>query len=156
MSSSLKNWLPELLVKHSKLEVLIAKNDMEVKANKVYVIPNTEYMSIRDGKLKLVKKGSETGLQMTIDTFFTSLALERGNKAIAVILSGTMNDGVLGIEAIHRAGGMVIIQDPATAKFEGMPLTAIDTGCADWILSPESMPMVIEDYVKKQLSKVSS
>jgi two-component system, chemotaxis family, CheB/CheR fusion protein len=154
MSPIVKSWLAELLVKHSKLEIIIAENDMEVKSNKVYVIPNTEYLSISKGRLKLKEKMNKPGLEKTIDTFFTSLAAERGDRAVGVILSGTMNDGVIGIEAIHEAGGMVIVQDPATAKFKGMPVTAITSGCADLILAPKGMPMAIERHVRQQLSKV--
>ncbi|MHB8206383.1 CheR family methyltransferase [Mucilaginibacter sp.] len=85
---------------------------------------------------------------MTIDYFFTSLALDRGSKAIGIILSGTGNDGSRGIEAIKHAGGIALIQDPDTANFKGMPEAAIATGCADSILSPEAMPQIIEDYVR--------
>ena len=153
MSSGFKSLMAELLVRHSKLEIFIAENDMEVKSNKVYVIPNTEYMTIRDGRLKLKEKKDKPGLERTIDTFFTSLAIERGDKAIGVILSGSLDDGKVGIEAIREAGGMVIVQDPTTAKFDGMPITAISTGCADWILPPKSMPSVIEKYVEQQLDQ---
>jgi len=152
MSSSFESWMAQLLKKHSQLEIFIAVNDMEVRMNKVYVIPNTEYMSIRDGKLALEEKGNDPGLHRTVDIFFTSLAAERGNKSIGVILSGSMNDGVKGIEAIHKAGGMVIAQDPETAKFKGMPTAAIASGFTDWILPPKEMPDVIEQYVKKELA----
>lgn len=92
---------------------------------------------------------------MTINTFFSSLAADKGNKAIGIILSGTGTDGGVGIETIKKAGGLVLVQDPITAKFDGMPSHAISTGFIDAILPTESMPRYIEDYVKKQLEKPS-
>src|SRR6185295_15615455 len=153
LSSDYKSRMAELLKHHSKLEICVAENNMSVKVNKVYLIPNTKFMSIKNGKLKLVEKAGKRSPYMTIDAFFTSLASERGDKAIGVILSGTGKDGAEGIKAIQKSGGMVIVQDPATAKFEGMPIEAINTGLVDKVLAPELMPAIIEEYVTKATLK---
>ncbi len=83
---------------------------------------------------------------MTIDYFFESLAKERGNKAIGVVLSGTGHDGSKGIEAIKNAGGIALVQEPESASFKETPATAIATGCVDIILTG-AMPKIIEEYV---------
>jgi len=114
------------------------------------------YMTIRDGRLRLTEKQGKEGPHMTINTFFTSLAEDMGDKAIGIILSGTGNDGSQGIAALHRAGGLVLVQDPATAKFDGMPSSAISTRFVDAVLTAESMPQMIEKYVNKQPWKPES
>ncbi|HZH37717.1 MAG TPA: CheR family methyltransferase, partial [Flavisolibacter sp.] len=91
-----------------------------------------------------------------IDTFFQSLAEDQGNKAIAVILSGTGTDGSKGIQAIQHTGGMVLVQDPISAKFDGMPNSAIASGFADYILAPELMPEEILNYIKERPVRLTS
>jgi two-component system CheB/CheR fusion protein len=148
LSSDFKSQMAQILAQHSKLKVIEAIENVDIEANTVYLIPSSKFMAVKNGRLLLSDKKDQPRPYMTIDYFFTSLAAERGNKAIGVILSGTGNDGSKGIEAIKKAGGIAIVQDPNTASFNGMPLAAIATGCADMILSPEAMPQVIEDYVK--------
>lgn len=142
-----KSMMAQILARHSKLEVLEVTDNMTVESNKVYLIPSSKFMVIKNGKLVLSDKKDKPQPHMTIDHFFTSLAIERGNKAIGIVLSGTGKDGSKGIEAIKNAGGIVIVQDPDTANYGEMPSAAIATGHADKILSPEAMPQVIEDYV---------
>ncbi|RWY55431.1 CheR family methyltransferase [Mucilaginibacter gilvus] len=148
LSADFKSQMVQVLAQHSKLQVVEAIENVEIKANTVYLIPSSKFMAVKKGRLILSDKKDQPRPHMTIDYFFTSLAQERGNKAIGIILSGTGDDGSKGIEAIKQAGGIVLIQDPATASFNGMPLAAIATDCADMILSPQAMPQVIEDYVK--------
>ena len=150
LSPDYKSKMAELLARHSKLEIYEAKNNMPVEENKVYLISNKDYMTIRKGKLHLTNKQEKESPHLTINTFFNSLAEERGEKAIGIILSGTGSDGSRGIEAIKKAGGMVMVQDPATAKFDAMPVHAISTGFADAVLAPEAMPEVIKNYVDKK------
>jgi two-component system CheB/CheR fusion protein len=84
---------------------------------------------------------------MPIDFFFRSLAEDHGEKAICIILSGTGSDGTLGLRAITGAGGMSMVQDPASAKYDGMPESAINTGLADYILPADKMPEQLIAYV---------
>ena len=147
LSPDFKSRMIELLSKHSKLKVILAENNMPVNCNQVYLIPNTKFMTIVDGKLRLTEKEKVPGPHLTINKFFTSLAADKGNKSIAIILSGLGTDGTEGIRAIKQAGGMIIARDPETAEFSSMPASAIATGLVDFILEPELMPGKIEDYV---------
>ena len=150
LSENYKSMMAGLLAKHSKLTICEAENNMLVEANKVYLIPSKDYMTINNGRLFLTEKQKSRTPHLTINTFFNSLALDIGNKAIAVVLSGTGADGTEGTEAIKRAGGMVIVSDPANAEYKEMPSNAIDTGIVDFVLLPEQMPSVIENYVNKK------
>lgn len=149
-----KSMMAQILARHSKLEVMEVNHNMKVESNKVYLIPSANFMTIKNGTLLLSDKKDKQKPYMTIDHFFTSLAEERGDKAIGVILSGTGNDGSKGIEAIKESGGIVIVQDPASANYNEMPMAAIATGCSDMVLSPEAMPKVIEDYVNDGVLKL--
>ncbi len=151
LSADFKSQMVHILAQHSKLTVIEAIENVDIKINTVYLIPSSKFMIVENGRLILSDKKNQPRPHMTIDCFFSSLAKERGNKAIGIILSGTGNDGCKGIEAIKHAGGMVLVQDPTTASFNGMPQAAIATDCADMILSPKAMPQVIEDYVKDGL-----
>jgi two-component system CheB/CheR fusion protein len=151
LSADYKSMMASLLNKHSKLNVEEAKNNMLVEMNKVYLIPSKNVMTIKDGRLLLTDKLK--GINLTINTFFTSLAEERGDKAIGVILSGTGSDGTEGMKAIKNAGGLLIASDPVSAEFDQMPKSAIATGLVDYVAPPEKMPKVIEHYVEKKLGK---
>jgi two-component system CheB/CheR fusion protein len=151
LSSDFKSQMAQILKPHAKLEVVEVIENTAVVPNKIYLIPSVNFMTIKNGVLMLSDKKSQARPHMTIDHFFKSLAEERGDKAIGIILSGTGHDGSKGIEAIKAAGGMVIVQDPATAGFDEMPISAIATGCEDAVLSPQAMPQVIEDYVNDGL-----
>jgi two-component system CheB/CheR fusion protein len=104
-------------------------------------------MTIEKGRLKLSEKDRTRKPHFTVNTFFNSFAKDQGKKAIGVILSGMGSDGTEGVRAIKRAGGMIIVRDPAKTKFPSMPSNAIATGLADFILEPEQMPQAIFDYV---------
>lgn len=150
LSADYKSMMASLLSNHSKLKVCEAQDNIEVEKNKVYVIPSTDYMTIKNGRLLLTEKQKTGTPHLTINTFFNSLALDVGNKAIGVILSGTGSDGTKGIEAIKNAGGMVIVSDPEKAEFNEMPSNAISTGLVDYVMEPEQMPTIIENYVNNK------
>ncbi len=147
LSSDFKSRMVELLSRHSKLEVLEAQNGGQVKLNKVYLIPNDKFMTIRNGHLYTTDKVVDQAPYLTINTFFLSLASDYGDKAIGIILSGLGTDGTEGVKAIKKVGGMVIARNPDTTAFRSMPASAIDTGLVDFVLEPELMPNAIEDYV---------
>ena len=150
LSPDYKSLLVELISKHTFMKVREAAHSVMVEKNCVYVIPNDKLLSIRDGLLQLTEKKIEKAPNTAIDFFLLSLAEDQGSKAIAVILSGTGTDGSKGIQAIQNAGGMVLVQDPISAKFDGMPNSAIASGYADYILSPELMPEEIFNYIKER------
>ena len=149
LSPDYKSLLVELVSKHTEMQVLEAGHNMELQKNCVYVIPNNKLLTIEGGKLQLSEKNFEKAPNTAIDTFFKSLAKDQGNKAIAVILSGTGTDGTRGSEALHNNGGLVLVQDPISAKFDGMPNSAIAAGYADYILTPELMPEEIFNYTNE-------
>jgi two-component system CheB/CheR fusion protein len=148
LSADFKSRMAELLARHSKLTVMEAENEMPVKCNLVYLIPNDKFMTIHNNKLYLTDKDKSHTPHLTINRFFNSLAVDYGKKAIAVILSGLGSDGTEGIKAIKKAGGMVIARNPETSAFGSMPSHAIGTGLVDFILEPELMPGAIKDYIK--------
>ncbi len=155
LSPDYKSLLVELVSKHTNMMVFEAEHGKKAERNCVYVIPNNKLLTIKDGYLQLGIKNFEKAPNTAIDTFLNSLAADRGTKAIAIILSGTGSDGSRGIEAIRNQGGMVLVQDPLTAKFDGMPNTAIATGYADYILAPELMPEEIFNYIKERPVRIA-
>lgn len=102
----------------------------------VYLIPPKKYMTVRDGHLVLSDYANGT-LNHPIDVFFTSLAEEKKEHSIVVVLSGAGSDGTNGVKAVKEHGGLVIAQAPESAKFDGMPRSVINTGLADFVLTPE-------------------
>ncbi|MEJ6981823.1 PAS domain S-box protein [Pedobacter sp. P351] len=147
LSPDYKSLLVELVSKHTHMKVYEAVNDMKVHKECIYIIPNKKLMTIKDGKLRLTEKIEKKAPNTAIDYFLNTLAGDQKEKAIAIILSGTGTDGTRGIEAIKQSGGMVIVQDPVTAKFDGMPNSAITSGNADFILPPEMMPEEIYNHI---------
>ena len=110
---------------------------MRVEPNHVYVIPRNTNMTIARGVLRLLPREETRGQHHPIDYFLRSLAEEKSNRAIGVILSGTASDGTLGLEAIKAEGGITFAQDEKTAKYDGMPRSAIAAGCVDFELPPD-------------------
>lgn len=148
LSSDYKSLLVELISKHTPMKVFEAEDKMLVLKQCIYVIPNNKLISLKNGKLRLVEKDIAKGPSTAVDTFLYSLAEEYKECAIAVILSGAGSDGTRGIKAVKKHGGAVMVQDPLTAKFDGMPNSAIHSGYADLILPPEMMPEEIFKIVR--------
>jgi two-component system CheB/CheR fusion protein len=132
--------LPELLAKATKIPVLEALDSMKILSNRVYVMPSNVDISITDGHFGLRPRVMDRNQHfLPIDIFMRSLAVVRKSQAIGVILSGTASDGTAGVEAIRAAGGVTFAQDLITAKFDGMPRSAIESGSIDFIMSPEEI-----------------
>ncbi len=128
--------LSEIFSKHTSMPVLQVKNPTIIKSNHIYAIPPNKYISIENGKLKLSERTKSDGLYLPIDYFFKSLAKEEKNKAIGVVLSGTASDGTEGLRVIKGEGGVTFAQDEHSAKYPGMPASAIDSGNVDIVLPP--------------------
>jgi two-component system CheB/CheR fusion protein len=135
LDPSHESHLTELLSRASKMPVAEVKDETRVEANHVYVIPPRCNLGISDGVLHTPARPG-TGRNMPIDSFFRGLAADRGSQALGVILSGTASDGTLGLRAIKAAGGITFAQEMRTAKFDGMPGSAIAAGVTDFILPP--------------------
>jgi two-component system CheB/CheR fusion protein len=112
---------------------------MQVEPNTIYVIPPNKSMAIMHGTLLLIDVTEPRGLRLPIDAFFRSLAEDQGRNAIAVVLSGTGTDGTLGLRAIKENGGIAIAQDAASAEYDGMPRSALQTGLLDYVLPPDKI-----------------
>jgi two-component system, chemotaxis family, CheB/CheR fusion protein len=139
--------LPELLSRQTAIPVLEATNGIKVKPDHIYVIPSGMSMSISNRTLNLIEQPIP-GLGHNIDIFFKSMAEDLREQAIGIILSGTGTDGVEGALAIKSRSGMVIVQEPDSAKYEGMPQAAIAAGVQDRVLPPETMALHILKHVQ--------
>ncbi|PSL28105.1 CheR family methyltransferase [Chitinophaga ginsengisoli] len=155
LSADFKSRMVELLAKHSKLVVKEAENEMIIKANEVYLIPNDKFMTVSGRKLCLTPKELSHAPYLTINRFLSSLAVDYGEKSIGVILSGLGTDGTEGAIAIKKAGGMVIARNPETSDYGSMPSSAIATGMVDFILEPPLIPGMIEQYVMNGLNTIA-
>lgn len=137
--------MAEILGKYTGMMVLQAENEMTVEQNTVYLIPPKKNMTLKNGRL-LLTDYPHGFINHPIDVFFTSLAEEKRDRALAIILSGTGSDGTNGIKAIKEHGGFVLVQEPKSAKFDGMPRSVISTGLADLVLPPKKLAEEILNF----------
>ncbi|MDB6112295.1 MAG: Signal Transduction Histidine Kinase with CheB and CheR [Pedosphaera sp.] len=135
--------LAELLARSTHLPLQEATPGLLPEPDHIYVMPPNVNMSIHDGRLRFQPRRSN-GPHMPVDFFFRSLAEDRENRAIGIVLSGTGGDGTFGLQAIKGAGGITFAQDEKTAKYFGMPGSAIAAGCVDLVLPPEAMVKELE------------
>jgi len=143
-----KGIMAELLQRTTKMQVFQVKDRMRVKANCVYVIPPNKDMSILHGVLHLFEPAAPRGLRLPIDFFLRSLAEDLKELSIGVILSGMGSDGTMGLRAIKEKAGVVLVQEPASAKFDSMPRSAIEAGLADLVAPAEQLPEKIIGYLR--------
>jgi two-component system, chemotaxis family, CheB/CheR fusion protein len=144
-----KGMLPELLQRITKMKVFQVKDRMTIKPNSVYVIPPNTSMSILKGVLHLFEPIESRGMRLPIDFFFRSLADDRHEQSIGVILSGMGSDGSIGLRAIKEKNGIVMVQDPAAAKFDSMPRHAIDSVLVDIVAPASELPARLMDFLKR-------
>ncbi|QCX01287.1 PAS domain S-box protein [Aggregatimonas sangjinii] len=147
LSPDYKSLMAELLARNTTLPIYEIKNGMPVEHGCIYLIPPKKNMTLIGNKLMLTNKPKGNDLNLPIDIFFRSLAQECKEKAICIILSGTGSDGTSGSRAIKEAGGMIMVQDPDQAKFDGMPLSAINTGLVDYTLPVEQLPAELIHFI---------
>jgi two-component system, chemotaxis family, CheB/CheR fusion protein len=143
-----KGMLPELLQRITKMKVFQVKDRMAVHPNCVYVIPPNKSMSILKGMLHLFEPKETRGLRLPIDIFLRSLADDRQERSIGLILSGMGSDGSLGLNAVKEKNGIVMVQDPATAKFDSMPRNAIESVLVDIVAPANELPAKLMAFVK--------
>ena len=141
--------MPELIRKHAgEMRVQQVGDGMRVSPDTVYLIPPNKDMAIMNGVLCLMEPTGQRGRRLPIDYFFRSLAVDRKDEAIGIILSGTGTDGTLGLKAVKGELGLTMAQDPQSAKYDGMPRSAISTGLVDYVAPPKEMPNYLVSYVK--------
>ncbi len=143
-----KGILPEILQRATGMKVFQVIDRMPVMPNCVYVIPPNWDMSILQGVLHLFEPKEPRGLRLPIDFFLRSLAEDRQERSIGVILSGMGSDGTMGLRAIKEKAGLALVQEPASAKFDSMPRSAIDAGLADLVARVEELPGKILGYLQ--------
>jgi two-component system, chemotaxis family, CheB/CheR fusion protein len=143
----------ELLSRTTRLRVYQASEGEVVAPNSVYVLPPNSDMSISDGILHLVRREAGRGQHMPVDTFFRSLAEDQTANAVGVILSGTANDGTLGLLAIKNSGGITFAQDSDSAKYDGMPHSATLAGVVDFVLPPDRIARELIRIQRQPLSE---
>ena len=152
LSPDFKSLMDDLLARHTAMPIRQAASGMALEANTIYLAPSRFQMGFDNGRIMLREKGCGQPFELTIDACFYSLAGDAAERAIAIVLSGTGSDGSRGIRSVSEAGGLVIVQSPESAQFDGMPRNAIASGLHDFQLSPERMPRLLLEYLKNPVS----
>ena len=153
LSAKHESILASILARETSMPVQEATEDMPIQPNHVYVIPAGQDMVIKDGTLGLRPRLPADGRHMPVDLFLRTLADVQGSQAVAIVLSGTGTDGTLGCKAVKAAGGISFAQDPSSARYDGMPRSAIAAGCVDLVLPPDEIAREIQrlagdDYLR--------
>jgi two-component system CheB/CheR fusion protein len=149
LSPDFKSLMDELLSRFTDLTIHRAAAGVKAEADHVYLLQPGKEMEIRDGKFEIFDRDPHVGLTLPIDRFLSSLAQDVGASAAAVILSGSGSDGSRGIKRIHAAGGMVLVEDPDTARFDGMPRAAISAGVVDHVAPADELASVLLESVSE-------
>ncbi len=149
-----KSILTELIRHYTRMQVFEVEDGMVLRPNCTYIIPPGRDMAILNGTLQLFEPVQPRGQRLPIDFLFRSLAQDQRERAIGVVLSGTGSDGTHGVRAIKAAGGMVMVQNPASAAFDGMPRNAIATGVVDFELPPAEMAAQLIAHVSHAFGKL--
>lgn len=151
LSPHYKSMMRELLARKTQLNVVEITDNRKIEANTIYTIPPDNDIIVSGSQFSL-QKPEQKGPKPSVNKLFKSMASTFGSKSIGIILSGTGKDGAEGIIAIKKAGGITIVQKPETAKYEGMPMAALETGKVDYKLHPEE----IGHYFKKLIGRVKN
>lgn len=149
LSPTHKSMLVQLLSRETKLKVEEARSGLSLAANKVYITPPDNEITIsKDLKIKLKKPSSMVGPKPSVDILFESLQfIPENNRIIGVILSGTGSDGAVGIRTLKNRESYIIVQNPSSAKYDGMPSAAINTGMVDEVLDANEIGNAISNYL---------
>ena len=148
-----KSILGDLIRRYTRMQVFEVEDGMPVRQNCAYIIPPNRDMAFLNGSLQLLEPSAPRGQRLPIDFFFRSLAQDQRERAICIVLSGTGSDGTQGVRAIKGEGGMVMVQNPASTEYDGMPRSAINTGLVDFQLPPAEMASQLIAYVTHAFGK---
>ncbi|MDQ8209017.1 chemotaxis protein CheB [Coraliomargarita sp. SDUM461003] len=146
LSPDFKSLMPELLAKHTNMQIFTAEDKQEILPNCIYLNQRNKNLHVKGNRLYLLDKGPKHNLNLPIDIFFHTLGEEHKERSIGVILSGTGSDGSRGIKTIKEAGGTVIVQDPRSAQFDGMPNSAISTNSVDFVMTPGDIAEILKKF----------
>ncbi len=150
LSPDFKSLMNELLSRHTAMKIHGVADGQLVESNHIYLAPPKSNVEFANGRLWLKSTDNQRALNLPIDHFFLSLAKSKTSKAVAVVLSGTGTDGTKGASAVREANGLVIVQDPRSATFDGMPRSAIASGSSQIICRPEEMFEKILDFMRSE------
>ncbi|HEY2978908.1 MAG TPA: chemotaxis protein CheB, partial [Burkholderiaceae bacterium] len=148
LSPDHKSMLVELIKRYTRMQVFEVENGMAVHPNCTYIIPPNHDLDLVQGALFIKQHDRQRKPRLTIDHFFSSLAAAQRERAICVVMSGTGNDGTMGLRDVKGEGGLVIAQNPESAEYDGMPRSAIATGMVDYVLTPAAMPGQLVSYAR--------
>lgn len=148
LSPTHRSMMVQLLGRETAMSVLEVTDGVVPDADTIYVTPPGTNVVLRDGHVVLQEAPKEAMPRPSVNAFFSSLAAEKGEDAIGVVLSGTGTDGAAGLREIKAVGGFTFAQEPQSAKYNGMPQAAIDTGCVDWVLTAEGIAREIAQIVR--------
>ncbi len=146
LSPDHRSLMDELLARFTRLAIVRVAEPTQVRRDTIYLLPPSKEMLIEGDRLVLVERRPELPVHSPITRFLRSLAESWGDRAVAIVLSGTGSDGSQGARAVHDAGGLVLAQSLASARFDGMPRAVISTGCVDRVLAPDEMPACLVHY----------
>lgn len=151
-----ESMLADLLSRRTPMPVRQVTDGMAIEPNHVYLIPPNASLVIEKARLWLSDFSEPRGFRRPIDVFFRSLAIDQGSNAACVVLSGTGGDGSEGLRAVKEAGGLTLVQEPETAKYDGMPKSAVATGLVDKVLNVRDMPAALRDYFDRAQAGIFS
>ncbi|GJE13882.1 MULTISPECIES: chemotaxis protein CheB [Methylobacterium] len=145
-----ESMLAQLLDRQTELQVLQCEGGERIAGDTVYIIPPGRGLVIQNGVLELTKFVQPRGLRRPIDDFFLSLAVDQQANAACVILSGTGADGTTGLRAVKEHGGVCVVQQPDTARYDGMPLSAVGTGLVDFVQPPGEIVECLAAFFRRR------
>lgn len=148
LSPDFKSLMDELLARFTSMKLVRVEDPVVMKPNTIYLLPPRKEMVVEEGRLVLKDRSPDQQLHLPISRFFSSLAREMQSKAVAVVLSGTGSDGSLGAADVHDSGGLVLVQSVKSAKFDGMPRSALSLGIADGFGTPEELSALLLQYLR--------
>jgi two-component system CheB/CheR fusion protein len=153
MDPTHKSLMAQLLKSHTKMQVMEVEDHTTVVPDSIFVIPPNKDMAIFNGVLHLMEPSVARGLRRPIDYFLRSLAVDQKERAVGIILSGTGSEGTLSLKDIKSEGGLSLVQTPESAKYDGMPRSAIMAGVEDFVLPVTEMPQFLLKYASKRTGK---
>lgn len=150
MSPNHRSMLVQLIARETPMPVSEIEDGTQPQPDHIYITPPNRNLVLNEGVFVLTEPSAEIMPKPSVNIFFGSLAEDRGEDAIGVILSGTGSDGAVGVRAIKAAGGLIFAQEPGSAKYSGMPQAAIDTDCVDWVMTPGQIATELEIVIRSQ------
>src|SRR5688572_12371390 len=147
LSADHKSLMVELIARFTRIPVSDAQDGEEIRPNHIYLLSPGKELEVNGTQLAVFQRNPERALAFPIDRLLLSLADFHGPRSIAVILSGSGSDGSRGVRRVDAMGGLVLVEDPALAAFDGMPSAAIETGAAMAVLSAEALAQSLVDHV---------